>query len=59
MLWVGIPLAIVFWLVLAAYKSFRSQASDLGRDLDLIRERHESVAKLAENGDVTGAAARL
>lgn len=57
--WVGIPLAFVFWLVLAAYKYFKRRARDVGHDLALIRGQYELLEELARRGNITEAAARL
>jgi hypothetical protein len=57
--WVGIPLAIVFWLVIAAYKYFKRHAGDLSHDLALMRDRYRLLQELAERGDTKEAVARL
>jgi len=57
--WVGIPLAIIFWLVINIYKYFRKHAADLRKDLVVLREQHATLQQLAEQGDVSKAAARL
>src|SRR4051812_34913304 len=57
--WVGIPLAIVFWLVIAAYKYFKRHAGDLSHDLALMRDRYRLLQELAERGDTKEAFARL
>ncbi len=57
--WVGIPLAIIFWLVITVYKYFRRNAAGLRNDLALIKEQHAALQQLAEYGDISEATARL
>jgi len=49
--WVGIPLALVYWLVLAAYRYFRRHAADLSHDLPLVKSQFDEIQSLAERGD--------
>lgn len=57
--WVGVPVAVVFWLVIAGSKYFSGQASDLRGDLNWIKMQYKSLGQLAQDGKITGAAARL
>jgi hypothetical protein len=55
--WVGLPLAAIFWVVITLARYFRRRAAGMQTDLQLFDAQFQKLTDLAEKGELTAATA--
>ena len=49
-IWVGVPLAFVFWLVIAAYRYFLAKARELPSEIRMWQAQYDEILRLTQEG---------